>query len=71
MTMNEFVKHIENPSPDQVYYIQKQNSNLTDEFRDIIEDVDDEIHWASEAFGKTPDAINFWMGDERAVTSSK
>ena len=71
MTMEEFVQHIENPSPDQVYYIQKQNSNLTDEFRNIIEDVDDEIHWASEAFGKTPDAINFWMGDERAVTSSK
>ena len=26
---------------------------------------------ASEAFGKDPDAVNFWMGDGRAVTSSK
>ena len=30
-----------------------------------------EISWASEAFGKDPDAVNFWMGDGRAVTSSK
>ena len=29
-----------------------------------------EIRWASEAFNKKPDAVNFWMGDSRAVTSS-
>ena len=29
-----------------------------------------EIPWATEAFGKSPDAINFWMGDSRAVTST-
>lgn len=28
-----------------------------------------EISWASEAFGCQPDAINFWMGGERSVTS--
>lgn len=28
------------------------------------------LHFAQEAFNKEPDAINFWMGDERAITSS-
>lgn len=28
-----------------------------------------DIPWATEAFGKLPDAINFWMGDERSITS--
>ena len=36
----------------------------------MSEDVS-EMSWASEAFGKDPDAVNFWMGDGRAVTSSK
>ena len=46
-----------------------QNSNLTDEFKLLIEDTR-ELNWAREAFGKSPDAVNFWMGDERAVTST-
>ena len=53
-----------------VRYIQKQNSNLSDEFSVLSNDVS-ELPWASEAFGKAPDAVNFWMGDGRAVTSSK
>ena len=71
MTMSQFISKLEHPDPNHVYYIQKQNSNLTDEFQDIIEDVATEIDWASEAFGKSPDAVNFWMGDHRAVTSSR
>ena len=71
MSMSQFVKSIENPSRDEVLYIQKQNSNLTDEFKNIIDDVDGDVPWASLAFDKSPDAVNFWMGDERAVTSSK
>lgn len=51
-------------------YIQRQNSNLTEDFKEIFIDVEPEIAFASEAFYKKPDAINFWMGDERAVTSS-
>lgn len=52
-----------------VFYVQKQNSNFTDEFVDILGDAETNVQWASEAFGKEPDAINFWMGDGRAVTS--
>ena len=57
------------PGNPDVYYVQKQNSNLTEEWKDILDDIE-EISWATEAFGKSPDAINFWMGDSRAVTST-
>jgi len=69
MSMSQFIRCIENPTKDEVLYIQKQNSNLIDEFKSIIDDVDSEISWASLAFNKNPDAVNFWMGDERAITS--
>ena len=71
MKMEEFLDIIEDPgSANGVFYIQKQNSNLTEEFEELMVDVDKEIIWASEAFNKKPDAVNFWMGDSRAVTSS-
>lgn len=55
-----------------VPYIQKQNSNLTTDFKELIDDLHlDTLKFAYEAFNKEPDAVNFWMGDERAVTSSK
>lgn len=54
-----------------VYYMQRQNSNLTDEFPELLEDIEKHIPWATEAFGALPDAVNFWLGDERAVTSSE
>ncbi|KAB7496914.1 JmjC domain-containing protein 7, partial [Armadillidium nasatum] len=70
MKFNHFLdilnKEIEEPG---IFYVQKQNSNLTDEFRDLLSDVDSEISWFSEALGKSPDAVNFWMGDERSITS--
>jgi len=44
---------------------------LTDEFPELLEDSGAEIKWASEVFGNQPDAVNFWMGVERAVTSSE
>lgn len=72
MTMSKFIDIIKNPQKaNGVFYIQKQNSNLTEEFGDIVMDVEEDIPWATLAFGKKPDAVNFWMGDERAVTSSK
>lgn len=70
MPMEEFLKSLENPVENRVHYIQKQNSNLTEEFPELIADSGNEIPWASELFGCKPDAVNFWMGDERAITSS-
>lgn len=56
---------------DVIAYIQKQNSNLTKEFPELLNDISANVPWANEAFGSIPDAVNFWMGDERAVTSCK
>jgi hypothetical protein len=70
MPMNKFLKSLENPVVNRVHYIQTQNSNLTKEFAELIADSADEIEWASTLFGTKPDAVNFWMGDERAITSS-
>ncbi|KXS20226.1 Clavaminate synthase-like protein [Gonapodya prolifera JEL478] len=53
------------------YYIQSQDNNLHGEFAGLLErgDVPREIGWATEAFGRSPDAANFWLGDEKSVTS--
>ncbi|XP_058842566.1 bifunctional peptidase and (3S)-lysyl hydroxylase JMJD7 isoform X1 [Acipenser ruthenus] len=52
-----------------VFYMQKQCSSLTEELPELIGDVDTEIPWMSKALGKHPDAVNFWLGEEAAVTS--
>lgn len=71
LTMSEFLDTLENTKEHSVFYIQKQNSNFINGFRKLWSDAEIEMPWATEAFGKQPDAVNFWMGDERAVTSSK
>lgn len=53
MKMSQFLDILDNPSScNGVFYIQKQNSNLTDEFQSIMKDVQPEITWASDAFSK-------------------
>lgn len=69
MTMNDFLETLEKPRDDSIFYIQRQDSNFED-FSELWRDIDSDITWATEAFNTKPDAINFWMGDERAVTSS-
>ena len=69
MSMNSFLEKLENPCNNSIFYIQKQNSNF-EEFPELWRDIDSNISWATEAFGSQPDAINFWLGDERAITSS-
>ncbi|XP_076451021.1 bifunctional peptidase and (3S)-lysyl hydroxylase Jmjd7-like isoform X2 [Babylonia areolata] len=70
MTVSAFLDILKNPaSAEGVFYVQKQNSNLTDEFLSVMGDVDAEPQWGTEVFGKPPDAVNMWIGDGRAVTS--
>lgn len=55
-----------------VHYIQRQNSNFTEDFPELLGDIDNSLlSFSVEAFDKKPDAVNFWMGDQRAITSSK
>ncbi|XP_076270256.1 jumonji domain containing 7 isoform X1 [Rhynchophorus ferrugineus] len=69
MNFEGFLDLLQRKSSNCVSYIQQQNSNLTEHFSELLADVETEISWASKAFNKSPDAVNFWMGDERAVTS--
>nr|XP_019540314.2 bifunctional peptidase and (3S)-lysyl hydroxylase Jmjd7 [Aedes albopictus] len=69
MSMGDFLETLDRKD-ESILYIQRQNSNLTEDFHELWRDVDAEkLNFATEAFNKQPDAINFWMGDERAVTS--
>ncbi|RZC40706.1 Cupin 8 domain containing protein [Asbolus verrucosus] len=69
MSIENFLNKLDDLSEDFICYIQRQNSNLIEDFPELICDVSDEISWASQAFNKHPDAVNFWMGDYRAITS--
>ncbi|XP_033124089.1 bifunctional peptidase and (3S)-lysyl hydroxylase Jmjd7-like [Anneissia japonica] len=70
MKMGDFLDTLSSePVSKAVFYLQKQNSNLTTELSCLVDDVDEHISWATEALGKLPDAVNFWLGDKRAVTS--
>lgn len=46
-----------------------QNDSLRDEFPELYEDVPAFLELGKEAFGNEPDAVNIWIGDERAVSS--
>ncbi|XP_077302822.1 jumonji domain containing 7 [Arctopsyche grandis] len=69
MAMSEFLNYLDEKRPGFIPYIQTQNSNLTEDFEELMNDVNLDIDKATEAFGKRPDAVNFWMGDSRAITS--
>ncbi len=70
-SMADFLRILARPEDfTGVYYVQSQNDNMGEDFAPLRGDVG-ELQWAREAFGRPPDAVNFWMGDQRAVTSSK
>ena len=52
MTMGEFLDVMDSPNEHSgVFYVQKQNSNLTDEFDLLNDDVEPHIPFATNAFG--------------------
>ncbi|KAI0921861.1 hypothetical protein AcW1_004276 [Taiwanofungus camphoratus] len=66
----------------EIHYLQSQNGNLysnryfdlgpkndPSEFESLRSDVPSEILWCSEALGRSPDAVNLWIGDSASVTS--
>ena len=53
MTIGQFLDILEAPGSTQgVFYVQKQNSNLTEEFQSMMGDVETEPAWGTEVFGK-------------------
>ncbi|CAO1628111.1 unnamed protein product [Parajaminaea phylloscopi] len=87
MTMAELLGHVNaasssssSSSNDPVYYLQSQNSNLTDkdagagDLSPLLHDVLDpqgrsDIPWASEAIGSQPEALNIWIGSSKSRSS--
>ncbi|KAG6873326.1 hypothetical protein C0995_000479 [Termitomyces sp. Mi166 len=70
------------PSNEDICYLQSQNGNLYSgddfigqgvqtfsEFEPLRSDVPAEIAFCTEALGRSPDAVNLWIGDGRSVTS--
>ncbi|KAH8270065.1 hypothetical protein KR018_003461 [Drosophila ironensis] len=69
MKLSEVVRRLDDPKG-AVHYIQKQNSNLSQDLPELANDLRiSDLDFAQQSFNKPPDAVNFWMGDERAVTS--
>ena len=70
MTFEEFLCKLQHSKTgDEIVYVQNQNSSFLEEFAELLPDASEDIGWASEALGKRPDAVNFWMGSSRSVTS--
>jgi Cupin-like domain len=61
-----------NTNPDAVLYYSRQNDCLRTELAELWEDLNlpSTFPWAERAFGTgPPDAVNLWIGNERAVSS--
>lgn len=53
-----------------VAYAQQQNDCFRSEYLELRDDCDEEIEWATEAFGgDLPEAVNLWIGNEFSETS--
>ncbi|CAM9247938.1 unnamed protein product [Choristocarpus tenellus] len=70
MTFDTFVDLISNTSGHcGVPYLSHQNDCLRADFPVLARDVEPCLGFAKEAFGNEPDAVNLWIGDDRAVSS--
>ncbi|OQS01127.1 hypothetical protein ACHHYP_01804 [Achlya hypogyna] len=69
VTFREFHTLYHDAAFDGIPYLSHQNDSLRDQFPQLVGDVDAAIGFAAEAFGNTPEAVNLWIGDERAVST--
>ncbi|KAL9643980.1 hypothetical protein ABK040_005448 [Willaertia magna] len=56
-------------SENTIFYAQHQNSSLTKEYIELIEDVPDCLEFAVKSFNNLPDAVNIWIGDSNSTSS--
>ncbi|KAF7352786.1 Jmjc domain-containing protein 7 [Mycena venus] len=81
MKMSELLSKLSRETEDlEIYYLQSQNGNVysnqffegkpdPSEFESLRPDIPSEIPWCSEGLGKSPDAVNLWIGSHNSVTS--
>lgn len=65
----EYIAGSERRERGAVAYAQEQNGCFMSEYSLLAEDVETDIPWATEALGSKPEAVNLWIGNERATTS--
>jgi peptidyl-lysine (3S)-dioxygenase / protease len=71
MSMSKFLEMITiKGSDDAVPYLSSQNSNMTEYFPELLDDIDaNGLPIGNRAFQGGPEAINIWIGDERSISS--
>lgn len=65
---SEALLKIKNSGNCVVAYAQQQNDCLREEYSALAGDCDQQIGWATEALGCTPDAVNLWIGNHFSQT---
>lgn len=80
MIFKDFVDQLNGKEDGPVYYLQSQDSNLTDptsaagDLTPLLPDLKDskgslELEWATQAMGAPPEAMNLWVGEHRSRSS--
>ncbi|KAI9910934.1 hypothetical protein PsorP6_011104 [Peronosclerospora sorghi] len=70
MTLAQFLNVLEDRGTfDGVPYLSHQNDSLRAQLPGLFQDVPPAMELAVETFGNEPEAVNLWMGDERAVST--
>ncbi|CAI5705722.1 unnamed protein product [Peronospora farinosa] len=70
MKLSEFMKLLKNRDNfDGVPYLSHQNDSLRNQLPGLFNEVPSAIKLAVEAFGNEPEAVNIWIGDERAMST--
>jgi peptidyl-lysine (3S)-dioxygenase / protease len=72
MRFGEFLELLlseERQNSQGIPYIQSQNNNLNMEYCGLLKDIEPHLSFATEALDRLPDAMNFWMGGEKSITS--
>jgi len=68
MLFTDFIDILEKKKEAEgIYYCQHQNSSFTSQFSSLHKDIRP-ISFAVQAFAAQPDAINFWMGNEKSLS---
>lgn len=70
MPFEEFLKVFNDRDGfDGVPYLSHQNDSLREQFPALFDEVPPVMELAMKAFGNEPEAVNIWIGDERAVST--
>lgn len=54
---------------DEIFYLQRQNGCLTEDYPELAKDVPKDIGFFSKAVNSQPDAINIWIGTSESISS--